>query len=394
MGAIQEIFQEYYKEYEKTHTLPKHARDAANKIKKCRTAALGGHVQACPEEHYQRIWYNSCKHRACTQCSGIQIEEWLEKQRVRLLDIDHFHVVFTIPHQLNELWLLNTEIMSKIFFESVKKSLFGLLKNPSFLGASPGMIATLQTWGQTLYLHPHIHCLITGGGLTDTEEWKNSNKDYLVPCKTLMEIFRGKYIDELHKLAHKNKIKRPEGMKYLEIHDLLKKLRTKNWNVRIMERYTHGEGVITYLGRYIRGGCISNKRIISIKNGEVIFKHQDNKETDEKNKAKKKTMKLKAEEFIQRFLLHIPKPGTKVVRYYGIYASSKEKSLNKCRELLGVEKVKTIKKITWQEYCEKKGEKHPEECPICGTKLIRKESIMSYYKPSDRLETIKVEKAS
>lgn len=169
-ATVQDILQQGFTSYAATQPLPDYVRHAAHALMACRTAALGGHVQACPEKHFHRIWYNSCRHRLCPQCTFIQIERWLAKQKARLLRSDHYHVIFTIPDDLNALWLKNTKQMMTLLFSAAQKTLFELLGDPKYLGATPGVIAALHTWGQTLVLHPHLHCLVTGGGLTDTDQ--------------------------------------------------------------------------------------------------------------------------------------------------------------------------------------------------------------------------------
>ncbi len=164
--TLQTIFQDAFPAYEQTHPLPAHVRRAARAIMQCRTAALGGHVQACPDGHMARIWYNSCRHRSCPQCAYLQTERWLALQQARLLACDHYHVIFTLPHELNPLWLANVPVMTTLLFQAVRDTLGTLLADPKYLGAQPGIIAALHTWSQTLVLHPHVHCLVTGGGLT------------------------------------------------------------------------------------------------------------------------------------------------------------------------------------------------------------------------------------
>ena len=168
--TVQQILQRGFSAYEATHPLPYYVRKAAWALMACRTAALGGHVQACAQNHFQRIWYNSCRHRLCPQCAFIQVERWLAKQKARLLRSDHYHVIFTIPDELNPLWLANTKQMMTLLFSSAQKTLFELLRDPKYLGGTPGVIAALHTWGQTLVLHPHLHCLVTGGGITDSDQ--------------------------------------------------------------------------------------------------------------------------------------------------------------------------------------------------------------------------------
>ena len=164
--TLQTIFQNAFPAYEALHPLPAHVRKAARAIMQCRTAALGGHVQACPDGHMSRIWYNSRRHRSCPQCAYLQTERWLALQRARLLACDHYHVIFTLPHALNPLWLANVPLMTTLLLQAVRDTLCTLLADPKYLGAQPGILAALHTWSQTLVLHPHVHCLVTGGGLT------------------------------------------------------------------------------------------------------------------------------------------------------------------------------------------------------------------------------------
>ena len=161
-ATIQMIFLLGYAYYDQMHRLPEHIREAAHCIMVCRTAVLGGHTQACPDGHYKRHWYNSCKHRMCPLCAFTQIERWLAKQKARILNTDHFHVIFTIPSEFHDLWRLNTEVMTQILFKTATETLFQLLDDDKYLGAHPGIIASLHTWTKTLALHPHLHCLITG----------------------------------------------------------------------------------------------------------------------------------------------------------------------------------------------------------------------------------------
>ena len=170
--TLQTIFQDAFPAYEQRHALPAHVRRAAHALMQCRTAALGGHIQACPDGHVARVWYNSCRHRSCPQCAYLQTERWLALQRARLLACDHYHVIFTLPHELNPLWLANVPVMTTLLFQAVRDTLSTLLADPKYLGAQPGILAALHTWSQTLVLHPHVHCLVTGGGLTADGSWK------------------------------------------------------------------------------------------------------------------------------------------------------------------------------------------------------------------------------
>lgn len=364
-ATIQGIMKAGYKAYEELHRLPVHVRKAARALMKCRTAELGGHVQACPEGHYHRQWYNSCKHRVCPQCNWLQIEQWLAKQNERLLKCGHYHMIFTPPHELNEIWLLNVRDMTDILFTAVRDTLYEFFLDERHIGGKPGIIAALHTWSQTLILHPHIHCLITEGGLKDGK-WVNTRlKGYLLPVRAVMAVFRGKYLAYIDKAVVKGELALPEGMTIQRWWNLRNKLGRVKWNVHIRERYEYGKGILIYLSRYIRGGAISNKRIMSHAGKDVSFRYR----TPEA--SPKGLMTLTETDFIQRYLLHVPEPHTKVVRSYGLYAPTAKDELSFCRSMFGQEQVNKIDIPDWQDYCETKGQDHPERCPTCGCRLIR-----------------------
>lgn len=247
--TLQAIFCQHYPAYEQTHPLPTHVRKAARAIMQCRTAALGGHVQACPEGHFMRGWYNSCRHRSCPQCAYRQIERWLARQQARLLAWDHYHVIFTLPHDLNVLWLANVEVLSRLLFPAARETLFALRGDAQYLGAQPGVIAVLHTWSQTLVLHPHLHCLVTGGGLSPQGQWVAVRNGFLLPARVVMAVFRGKMGAGRRRAWERAALALPEGMRAQQRVNLLNRLghpRKPPWNVRIMERYTHGAGVVKY----------------------------------------------------------------------------------------------------------------------------------------------------
>jgi hypothetical protein len=179
--TLQTIFQDAFPAYAQSHPLPAHLRTAARAIMQCRTAALGGHVQACPDGHGSRIWYNACRHRSCPQCAYLQTERWLALQRARLLVCDHDHVIFTLPHDLNPRWLANVPLMTTLLFQAARATLCTLLAAPKYLGAQPGIIAALHTWRQTLVLHPHVHCLVTGGGSPPGDSGARCGMDFCCP---------------------------------------------------------------------------------------------------------------------------------------------------------------------------------------------------------------------
>jgi hypothetical protein len=367
--TVQSILREHYPAYERSHPLQQSVRDAVHAITCCRTAALGGHKQVCPDGHYTQVWYNSCKHRACPQCAFLQTARWLETQQARLLACDHYHVIFTTPHDLNDLWQLNFKVMANLLFKAVKEELMKMLADPRYLGAAPGIILALHTWGQALGLHPHIHCLITGGGLQG-EEWKAVKNGFLLPVVLLMERFRERLLKSLRRALAKNQLVLPEGESPASLEKLFTKLATVKWNVHIRERYAHGQGVAHYLARYLRGGPIGNSRLLPAPPGKVCFKYFNNHEKDESGRGKPDTMTLSAEDFLQRLFLHVPPPRMNTVRSYGLYATTKSEALNQCRDLLGQAPVQKPGKLAWQDVTARYGDQHPECCPVCGQRLV------------------------
>jgi Putative transposase/Transposase zinc-binding domain len=372
--VLQQLLNAHYPAYEQTHPLPAHVRDAVHALRSCRTAALGGHVQACPEGHLERVWYNSCRHRFCPQCAQLQIAQWLERQRARLLACDHYHVIFTIPSELHPLWLANVRVLANLLFRAVWATLSELLADPKYLGATSGMLAALHTWGQTLVLHPHLHCLVTGGGLRG-DTWTAVRNGYLLPARVVMPIFRGKLLEALHQALDAEQLTLPPGVAPHQLRMLLHRLGRQKWHVQIMERYAHGQGVATYLARYLRGGPLKPARIVAWDDQSVAFRYADNQDPDEQGRGKRKLLTLGGEEFLQRWLRHVPPPGLQVVRAYGLYAPAKREPLTQCRQVLGQAPVTIPQPLDWQSYCAQQGAQHPEHCPVCGQRLIRTATV-------------------
>jgi hypothetical protein len=272
--TLQTLFQDALPAYEQMPLLPAHVRRAAHAIMQCRTAALGGHVQACPDGHMARIWYNSCRHRACPQCASLQTERWLALPRARLLACDHYHVIFTLPHDLNPLWLANVLVMTTLLFQAVRDTLDSLLADPQSLGAQPGIMAALHTWSQTLVLHPHVHSLVTGGGLPPDGQWQGVRHGFLLPARVVMAVLRGKLLAAIRQAVAREALGLPDGLRPQQMLHLLTRLghpRQTQWNVRIMERYRPGAAVVTSLGRYLRGGPIKNARLVACAGARVPF---------------------------------------------------------------------------------------------------------------------------
>ena len=232
----QQILQEGDAAFERCHALPAYVRKAAWAMLVCRTAVLGGHVQSGPDGHVERVWYNSCRHRMCPPCAWLPIERWLVQQKARLLACEHYHVIFTLPDELRELWRVNVRAMTNLLFAPVHETLAELLGDVQYLGACPGIMAALQTWSQTLVLHPHLHCLVTGGGLTDEGDWRPVRNGFLLPGRVVMAGLRGKLLAALDTAVRGGQLRVPASMTRRHGETLRHTLGRRTWNVHIRER--------------------------------------------------------------------------------------------------------------------------------------------------------------
>ncbi len=320
-----------------------------NAILNCRTARLGGHMDQCPECGYQRPSYNSCRNRHCPKCQMLSKERWIDAQKGDLLNVGYFHVVFTVPQELN-LWIYrNQQDCYNLLFRCVAETIQELSADKKYLGAAIGHTAVLHTWGQNLCFHPHIHCIVPGGGLTKLGKWLPSRKKFFLPVKVLSRKFRGKFLALLKR-------------QFPNIDtSLLSECYSKEWVVYCKPPFKDAACVVEYLGRYTHRVAISNNRILSTENGQVSFKWRDYRDG-----SRWKVMTLSAEEFIRRFLMHVLPTGFMKIRHYGFLSSrGKQKKLHICKvqtdtPLKGREKLSTealIQKILGRK---------PSQCPSCG----------------------------
>ena len=362
--TLQSILRQHFGAYAASHRLPLRFHKAAAALMACRTAALGGHVQACPDGHEQRVWYNSCRHRACPQCAFLSTERWLAAQQARLLACDHYHVVFTLPRELHALWRVNRRTFADLLFRAARDTLCTLLEDPRYLGATPGLIAALHTWGRTLCLHPHVHCLVTGGGVTAEGTWKRVRGGFLLPVRGVAALFRGKLLAALRAGLADGTLRVPEGIRPQALANELNRLGRVRWNVYLKERYPHGRGVVTYLARYLKGGPIANPRLRAATDTAVTFGYTDHRD------GQRKTMTLSAADFLGRVLEHVPPPGTHGVRAYGLYAAGKRAALDHARDALGQPPAEPSPLLTWQEAWVDGNDADPTRCTVCGQPLV------------------------
>lgn len=313
-------------------------------IMRCRTLAMGGHVDACSDCGQVSVSYNSCRNRHCPKCQGRKREEWIQAREAELLPVPYFHVVFTLPDTLNQLALCQPKIIYDILFEAAWATLLAFAADKKHLGARPGMVAVLHTWGQTLSLHPHLHCIVPGGGLTDKGKWKSarSKGKYLFPVKAMSRVYRAKYVQLL-------KAKLPQVEKAL-LNSLLK----KQWVVYAKRPFSSPGHVVEYLGRYTHKIAISNHRITGVDGKAVSFSYRDYRKG-----AQKQEMTLDGMEFIRRFSLHILPRRFVRVRHYGILSGTgKAAALPVIREQLPEKKREQASVRQLAAY-------NPLECPCC-----------------------------
>ncbi len=387
MIEVQDIFRQHGEEYRKEHRLPGNLLKAMSSIEYCRTAELGGHVDVCEDCGHSRISYNSCRNRHCPKCQTLAKEKWLMARKDDLLPVGYFHVVFTIPEELNYLSLTNQKEMYTILFKATSETLLELSKDKKYLGAEIGFTTILHTWGQNLMHHPHVHCIVPSGGLTlDGTRWVKSSDKFFIPVKVLSKKFRGKFMDYFIKAYNSNLLKLTQGNIELKDRSTFKcfkdSLYTKNWIVYCKAPFKSAEYVLEYLGRYTHRVAISNNRIKFFENGYVTFKWRDYRD-----KNKEKYMTVTAEEFIRRFLMHVLPNKFVKIRHYGILSNrNRATKLKKCKRLAGVlqNKLKnSIEKLSTAELLFKLTGININLCPSCSEgKMIRKGKVEPrYYSP-------------
>lgn len=326
-----------------------------NAIKACRTSILGGHKRSCKGCGSLKISYNSCRNRHCPKCQGIAKERWIKEREAELLNVPYFHIVFTLPSEFNQLALKHPSIVYNALFKASWQTIQKFSSDPAHLGAKIAMSAVLHTWGQNISLHPHLHCIVSGGGLNKKGKWvfaKKQNKakrkaNYLFPKRALSIVYRAKFMKEL-----RLEITIPQS--------IAKQVMQKKWVVYAKQPFLGPKPVIEYLGRYTHKIAISNHRIQSINNKKISFKYKDYK-----SNAFDKSMTLDASEFIRRFSLHILPKGFRRMRHYGILASrNKTVELNIAKDYFGLEKwVK--QKTSWEDIAREKLNINPNYCNTC-----------------------------
>ena len=354
--TIQDIFLKYGDEYIKEHNLSKEQWKVFNAVRNCGTKNLGYHICTCEECGEEYFGYNSCRNRHCPMCQNYAREKWIRNESSYLLKSKYFHIVTTIPYELNEIFLLNQNICYTILFKATSESILELCEDPKWLGAKVGITSILHTWGQTMEFHPHIHSIVTGGGLKNNR-WVPCDKDYLFKVQVLGSLFKGKF---LYYLKHEFENLILKDMKDLKSFNRFLELYNKTW-ITYIEPPTGGpENVIEYVGRYSFRVTISNERIKNIRDGYITFEYKDYKD-----RSKIKEMTITANEFIRRFLLHVLPDHFTKIKHYGLLSNRNKKNNVKLCRLL-------ISKILSNEFISTISRKfHEFKCEKCGSTQFR-----------------------
>jgi Putative transposase/Transposase zinc-binding domain len=365
-----------------TQLLTCQQRRVLRDISQCRTAVLGGHVERCTQCGHEQIAYNSCRNRHCPKCQAAARKEWTQKRAAELLPVEYFHVVFTLPEQLSPLALQNKRVIYGLLFQAASETLLKIAGDPKHLGAVIGFLAVLHTWGQTLQHHPHLHCVVPGGGLSpDHTQWIGCRKGFLVPVKVLSRLFRGKFVAYLKAANEQGRLVFHGQLKHLaeggHFASLLNDVSKCEWVVYAKRPFGGPVQVLKYLARYTHRVAISNQRLVSLSDGEVTFRWKDYA-----NGNAVKEMTLDVREFTRRFLLHILPIGFVRIRHYGLLANRcRSERLECCRKLLAcsanqAESPERANEVESQH----DAEPEPQLCPVC---LVGRMLILKKFEPGE-----------
>lgn len=368
MIEVQDIFIRYKDTYRENHSLSHQQQKTFDALMTCRTAALGGHREACPTCGVIDISYNSCRNRHCPKCQTYRKEKWVEERSADLLDIGYYHAVFTIPSELYPLFYCNQDKAYSLLFRCAWETVKTFAADKRYLGATTGATVVLHTWGRRLQYHPHVHMIIPSGGLTKHGTWRNSGKGFFAPVKAMSKVFRGKLAGALKRMHHILKFYGKSA--YLQdpkaFYDLISSLYEKEWVVYCKKPFKDAGCVLAYLGRYTHRVALSNSRIVSAEGGKVVFKYRDARDGN-----REKVTELSATEFIRRFLMHVLPPGFAKIRHYGLLASrDKNKRIDRCKRLTNTPVTQRVSVDALVIVTRMLG-KIPGTCANCGCMLAK-----------------------
>ena len=342
--TVQDVFHQFYPRYLEHYSPSSQQSKVAYCIINCKTGAYGTNVSICEDCGQLEVHYNSCRNRCCPMCQALPKEKWIDKRREDVLDAPYFHVVFTVPQELNPLIYSNQQLLYDALYHSVSSTINELTTDSKHLGARVGYICVLHTWGSEMNYHPHIHVILLGGGLSAKNVWRDRGEEFFLPIKVLSKVFRGKYMDELKSLYKDNKLVfHGSSEKYRNSYNFKELLNTcyeKDWVPHCKKTFNGAQSVINYLGKYTHRIAISNHRIIRMDEDTVTYYVKDYRK-----QGKWKELTISGVEFIRRFLMHVPPKRFVRIRHYGLLCTrSKNKHLTLCRNLLGCKKYISILK--------------------------------------------------
>lgn len=377
-----DIFRAYGPAYRAEHgsSMSAEQRRAMHAVEICRTRALGGHVDECDACGHRVISYNSCRNRHCPKCQALAKARWLEARRAELLPVEYYHVVFAPPHDLAPVALQNPGVVYGLLFQAVAQTLLTLAADPRHLGARIGFMAILHTWGQNLLHHPHIHCVVPGGGMSpDGKQWVPARSGFFLPVRVLSRLFRRLFLKALDTAFRNGRLGFHGSLEVLAAPKafarLLEACRDTEWVVYAKPPFGGPRTVLDYLARYTHRIAISNHRLLDMDDGHVTFTWKNYR-----NGGRQQTMTLGAEEFIRRFLLHVLPNGFVRIRYYGFLANAhREKKLRQCRLLLDAppsNPPSAPETSSWVELLLTLTGIDPLRCPECGRgHLVRSQTV-------------------
>jgi hypothetical protein len=345
---------------------------AMRAIENCRTALLGGHVERCGDCGHQRVAYNSCRNRNCPKCQGLARAQWLEDRQAELLDVPYFHVVFTVPAEIEVIAFQNQTVVYDILFRAASETLRTIAADPRHLGAEIGFLAVLHTWGQNLMHHPHVHCLVPGGGIApDSKRWIACRQGFFLPVRVLSRMFRGLFLHYLEKAFAAGELRFFSA--YHPLHEpaafrrYLTPIHQAEWVVYAKRPFAGPAQVLDYVGRYTHRVAISNNRLLAMDEGKVRFRWKDYRDGD-----RQKTMTLDGGEFIRRFLIHVLPDGFHRIRYFGFLGNcQRARKLALCRKLLGMAPPGPADpQVDYRDRFEALTGRSLRECPHCRTGVM------------------------
>jgi hypothetical protein len=386
---VADVFRRYGGAYREKHgaSMSTTQRRVMTAIEVCRTAALGGQIEQCDQCGHQRICYRSCRNRHCPKCQSLARAEWIQHRQAELLDCEYFHVVFTVPEEIAAIAYQNKEVVYSILFRATADTLRTIADDPKHLGAEIGFFAVLHTWGSNLLHHPHLHCVVPGGGLSpDGTRWISCKPGFFLSVRVLSRLFRRLFLEHLQNAFAAGKLQFFNALEKLgdcsEFTRYLAPARKREWVVYAKAPFAGPQQVLDYVGRYTHRVAISNNRLLDIEAGQVRLQWKDYRD-----KGQQKTMTISAEEFIRRFLLHALPDGFQRIRYYGLLGNRyRQQKLARCRQLLGMAPpFEAPPPEDYRDQHEQLTGSSLRECPICHRgRLVMVEMLTPHRSPAVR----------